>query len=181
MSAAAILKGVEARLRDLMDDPAGKIIGVQFDGRPPPFSGQFYFAVHWTGARSDDQNPQTTDHAHGVTVTITAKMAYSPKDRVGDRTTKANQLLQLAEDAVAAIHGKWEVVNAANDVLPGTARYVAIHGGSATTNGFSETLVSQGYGPIEEKGGDWLGSENAHNVLTCEVRFGEARRVTVLY
>lgn len=181
MSAAALLKGVETRLRSLMNDAAGKIVGVQFDGHPPAFSGQFYAAIHWTGARSDDQNPQATDHAHGITVTWTAKIANVPKDRVGERTLKADQILQLAEDTIAAIHGKWEVIHAANDVLPGTARYVAIHGGSATTNGFCETLVSQGYGPIVEQGPEWVGAETGPNVLTCEVKFGEARRVTVLY
>ena len=182
MSAAALLKGVETRLRSLLNDPAGKIIGIQFDGHPPAFSGQFYAAVHWTGARSDDPNPQALDLVHGISVTWTAKMAYAPKDRVGERTLKAGELLSLAEDTIAAIHGRWEAIYAANDVLPGTDRYVAINGGAATTNGFSETLVSQGYGPIVEQGPEWIGAaEKSPNLLTCEVRFGEARRVTVLY
>lgn len=184
MSARAILKAVEARLRTLLADPAGKVSGAQPDGKPPPGSGQWYTAAHWAGAtaRSDGTIADAVDLDHAVTVTISARMGQVPQDRRGERITLGNELLARAEALAApqAIHGNYEdVMNAANALIPGTAEYAAIHGGGVTTNGFEEPLLLLGYGPCEEKPGSWVGSKESPEVLVIAVRFGKARRLQV--
>lgn len=184
MSIAALLRGVESILRgpDVLDDPQGRQCGIQPLGKPPAGIGQLYVAVHWAGGHGDDPNPQASDVLHGVHLTLTARMGYAPRDRRGKEITDPPGLYQLVDQLIGpgVIHGNWNVVHAANDLIPGTARYVVIHGGSATTNGFSETLVFQQAGPLVEPDANWVGSDEA-NVLVCTMTFGLARRVQVLY
>jgi hypothetical protein len=184
VSVRALLKGVESILRTALSDSTGTFVGVQPDGRPPNGSGQWYYAIHWAGATGDDANPQSIDCLHAVTVTISARMGYAPKDRRGERITLDQELLDRAAAVAESslIHGSWAVVTAANQLIPGTSQYVAIHGGIATTNGFCETLVLQHYGPVVEMPGEWVGSDQPDkNVLTCACNFGLGRRVQVLY
>ena len=171
MSAAALLKAVEAKLRALLADPTGKVVGVQPDGRPPPAAGQWYYAVHYAGRRGDGR-ADDLDTRTGVTVTITAKMALAPRDRRGERMTLDGELLARAEAVIAG-----GVVHAAYDVLGDANARIAAAGG--TTNGFVEPLVFLSDGPVLEKGPDWVGAEGDHppTVLAIEVRFGQARRV----
>ena len=67
MSIAALLLGVETRLRSqavLDDQPTeefGKVCGVQPDGQPPANCGQFYYAIHFLGARNEDPNSLSRD------------------------------------------------------------------------------------------------------------------------
>lgn len=172
MSAPALMQAVETALRAFLTDPDGKACGVQPDGQPPPNCGQWYYAIHWNGANQADRNPLSHDIAHTITVTITARMGYAPKDRRGARITMDAELIERAE-AVAApgvVHGNYEILNTANADIPGIG---------VSTNGFIEPLCLLGYGPVQFRGGDWVSStsENPDTVLTCEVRFGQARRI----
>lgn len=186
MSIAALLRGVEKRLRSaavLNDQPSqsvGRICGVTLaPGRPAPGFGAIWYAVHWGGGRSDDRNPQSHNVAHAVTVTITARLAKIPRDRLGRETTVAGALLDLV-DAVAApdvIHGSYDVLGFANELIPGTAEYVAVNGGTASENGYLEPLVLLDFGPERECDGAWIGAGDATNVYAIPVRFGEGRRL----
>lgn len=188
MSISALLKGVEAVLRgpDVFDEPdlskPGRQVGIQSLGRPPTAMGQLYCAIHWGGVAGDDQNPQTSDQLHGVNLTLTARMGFAPRDRRGRVITDAEGFYDLVDllAGPGVIHGNWNVVHEANDRIPGTDRYAAIHGGSATVNGFCEPLVLQSAGPPMEPDPGWVGGEEA-NVLVCTIAFGLARRVRVLY
>lgn len=184
MSARALLKAVEARLRSaaVLDDPDGKRCGVQIDGRPPGQAGQIYYAVHWSGAR-DRQETTTADQVdleHQVTVTISARFGVAPPDRRGAKLVADGELLDLAEALAApgVIHGNYaDVINAANALIPGTEEYDAANGGGATTNGFIEPLQLLGVGPVTPKNKDWMTSHLSPDVYAIEVRFGRARRL----
>lgn len=173
MSARALLKGVESVLRTALADPDGRACGVQPDGRPPPGAGQWYYAVHYAGRRGVGTIADHLDTAAQVTVTITAKMAYAPRDRRGDRLTLDAELLDRAEAVARAVHGNYLVLVKANVLTPGVG---------TSTNGFVEPLLFQGDTPVLEKGPDWVyGQESSHppTVLAVEVRFGGARRIEV--
>lgn len=183
MSISALLRGGESRLRTVLSADE-KTVGVRLaPGRPPPKMGQLYYAVSWGGGRGDDHNPQSSDILHGLTVTLTARLGFAPNDRRGKVVSDPAGLYDLA-DAIAGkdvIHGNWATITAANALIPGTAEYVAIHGGSASVNGFTETLVLLGFGPEREESPEWVGATSESDVYAIDVRFGEARRVQVLY
>lgn len=188
MSISALLRGVEAILRGpgVLDDPGlerpGKQCGIQPLGRPPASIGQLYVAIHWAGASGDDLNPQSSDQLHGVHLTLTARMGFAPRDRRGKVIADSLGLYDLIDtlSGPGVIHGNWLLITEANKLIPGTTQYATIHGGSATTNGFCETLVLQSAGPLVEPDAGWVGSDEA-NVLCCTLTFGLARRVQVLY
>ncbi len=192
MSIAALLRGVEHRLRSaavLNDQPAepdGKVCGITLaPGRPAPGFGQVWYSVHWGGGRSDDRNPLSHNVAHAVTVTITARLANLPKDRRGRQAAAAGALLDLVDRIAgpSVIHGSQAVLDAANALIPGTAEYLTANGGDpedATVNGFLEQLVLLNFGPEAEQAKDWIGGATASDVFSIPVRFGEARRVQLL-
>lgn len=180
---AALLRASEAGLRTLVTDPAGKVVGVRpAPGAPPNNAGQWYYAVH-AGAITGDQatNGQSNDKLFAVQVTITARMAYAPKDRKGDRLVLENELIDRAEAAADALHMSYDVLAAANALIPGTAEYCAANGGTPAVNGFVEPLRLESITPPAEAAGDWTGGEsNPGDVLVCTVTLGGARRVRPL-
>jgi len=182
MSTRAILKGIETRLRSVLDDSAGNLVGIQPNpGRPPANFGQLYYSVHWGGNQSQDQNPQALDLAHSATVTITARLNYAPRDRRGVVITTADDLYDLADQiaAIDVIHGNYTVLDEANKLIPGTAEYVAIHGGTPLGNAFFEPFVLLSVGPDIEQTADWIKSSTPPSgVYSIAVRFGTARRIT---
>lgn len=184
MSASALLRAVEARLRAVLGDTDGKLVRIMpGDGKPPAGCGQVFYSVVWPGSASEDVNPLSHDVVHPVTVTITARAAVHPLDRRGTKAVDAGGVIALA-DRVAdrgVIHGYDLLMAEANALIPGTAEYAAANGGGVTTNGFCEELVLLDYGPVVERGGEWVGAEpGGEGVLSCDVRFGKARRVQVL-
>lgn len=184
MSVAALLTAVESRLRSaaVLNDPNGEISGAQEDGRPPPFAGQWYYAVWWPGSRQTDANPLSLDVEHAVTVTITARMGYVPKDRRGAYLKATGELEQRAEAVAVAVHAEYAGVTvAANALIPGTAEWAAaqLPPVSPTKNGFVEPLRFLDYGPVKKQSAEWVGAKPESNaaVYTIDVRFGGARRV----
>lgn len=189
MSTAALLKGVETRLRSsaVLNDPNGKICGIQPDGRPPVNSGQWFYAIHPLGVTSADPNSLSHDRAHAIGVTLTARMAYAPQDRRGNRLTLASELLERAEAIADALHQDDLHRIEANKLIPGSEEYVAINSGIATVNGFVEPLRLMMIGPPIEMGPEWAGETGGDedtgddkNLLTIQVSFGDAKRVRPL-
>lgn len=179
MSSRALLKGFEARLRSILSDAQGRKSGVQPPpGRPPAFSGQRYYAVWFTGASGADPNALSDDTEYGVCLTITARMGNVPRDRQGEQMTLADELLDEADQFKTAFHQDDLTRVEANKLIPGTEEYCAIHGGSATANGFEEPLRFQQYDAPQEQGEDWLKTATAGGVWSINVYFGGAKRVT---
>lgn len=189
MSIAALLKGVEKRLRsaavfnDQPTESIGKRIGIRpSPGRPPPNFGQWFASVYWGGGRGSDRNPQRHDVYHGVTITLTARLNYAPDDRKGIRLTTANDVYDLA-DRIAGpqiIHGSWEVIKLANQFITGTAEWAAIQvpPGVATVNGYVETLVLMTpFGPERPVDGSWINAESTKDVYAIDIGFRDARRI----
>ncbi len=188
MSQAALLKGVETRLRSAacLNDSTGKFVGVQRDGRPPNNAGQWYYSIHSLGMTNADPNSLSNDRAHAIGVTITARMAYAAPDRRGNQMTLANELLERAE-AVADWLNQDDLHRiAANEILGMTAQEAA-DGRSATVNGFIEPLRLTMIGPPIEMSPDWAGESGGDedtgdekNLLTVQVSLGDAKRVRPL-
>lgn len=188
MSIAALVKGVEARLRSAAvfnDQPAeavGKYVGVQpAPGKPPRNFGQWYAAVAWGGGRGRDANPQRSDQYHGVVVTLTCRLNYAPKDRQAVRLATAGDIYDLV-DRIAGpnvVHGSWEVLALANAFITGTAEWAAAQDPpeEATVNGFVEPLVLDAFGPERPVNGEWVGADSAKDCYAIDIKFREARRV----
>lgn len=172
MSMSALLAAVEARLRSaaVLDDPDGRASGVQPDGKPPPFPGQFYFAAHGLGITGDDPNALSNDRLFNVGVTITARMAYAPGDRRGSRMLLDQQLLERAEFIADALHMDYVTMNDAN---------ARITGFGTTVNGFVEPLKLADITQPDEAPADWVKS-NGNECYVCAVRLVGARRVRPL-
>ncbi len=187
-SVSALCRGVEARLRsaavlnDLPGQAVGKFVGVQpRPGKPPRAFGQFYLAVSWAGGRGGDQNPQGHYTLEGITVTITARLNYAPRDRQGLQITSSGDLYDLANLVAGPniVHGNYDVLTAANALIPGTAEQITAAGGdpnTATVNGFQEPLVLGSYGPEREATPDWIGAADSSDVYVIDVTFREAGR-----
>jgi hypothetical protein len=174
VSFRALLRGTETRLRSaaVLNDPDGRICGIQPTGKPPPGFGQLYYAIHWAGASADRdaREVEYVDVTHALTVTITARVGVMPDDRRGQKISDPNELLDLAE-AIAepgVIHGSYEVINAANALITGFG---------TTVNGFEEPLILFDYGPLKEEGPAWVGARDGKDIFVVPVRFGRARRL----
>ncbi len=177
MSARALLRAVETRLRSpaVLDDPEGRVCGIQPDGRPPPNAGQVYYAIHWSGGRAnlDHSDAAAVDVEHAVTVTITGRLGFVPVDRRGEKLSDPNELIDLAEGLAApgVIQGNYaELIDVANDLIDPAG---------TSTNGFEEPLWVLGYGPVEEKPANWVRAKDGKDVYAIEVRFGKARRLQI--
>ena len=188
-SASALVRAVEKRLRsaEVFDDqPAeevGRYIGRQpSPGRPPGSAGQWYAAVYWNGGRGDDRSPQTWNVLHGVTVTLTARLGYAPRDRQGIRLTTASDVYDLA-CAIAGqniVHGNYDLILEANRLIPGTADYLTANGGDpddATVNGFLEPLVVGPFGPERPAPAGWVAESSAKDVFVVDIKFEMTRHL----
>ncbi len=181
----ALLSGVEQRLRSaavLNDNPTGAlgtgaICGVQPDGKPPGFSGQMYYAISSGGERDIDDNAQGLDRYYGVVVTITVRMGYAPRDRRGAQITTPAQLLDQADMVAAALNQDDIHRISANTLIPNTAEWVAVNGGTVTKNGFIEPLRAGPIGKVIKAPPDWTDSSVKTDVYYVEVTLKEARRV----
>ena len=147
--------------------------------------------------KQDHSVAEQEDKGVEVTVTITGRMGGVPTDRKGKVISTMSAtgkdylnlyLIDLAEyiaiDDPKVIHANYEdVMNVANSLIIGTEEYSAAHGNipPVTTNGFVEPLQLLGYGPVVEQPASWIRSENSKpgDIMSIEVRFGLARRLTV--
>lgn len=190
---AALVRGVTTRLRSsavFNDNPDGplrsdRLVFLMPDGNPPNNFGQFGVVVHPLSERPDDRNALTWDCFYEVGITVTARMGYSPKDRKGHEISQISQpadvslhLLELATKAARSLHQDDLHRIEANKLMPGTAEYVAIHGGTATVNGFLEPLrLIGGIETPRAAPPNWAGVKDAGNMLVVAVRMGDARLI----
>ncbi len=187
MSIGAILSGVEIRLRSsacLNDQPAeavGKLVGVQPEGMPPPNAGQFYYAPYFAGLRNGDDNSLSMDWFYSVTVAITGRMGYAPKDRRGARMVLENQLLDRAIDLAGFLHQDELHRIRANELITGTAEQVALAGsGSVTVNGFLTPLKLASISQVRPCPPEWMHTDQKTDSYYIEVAFQNAHRIQII-
>lgn len=200
MSMRAALRGTAARLIDKLDLPAPPaagtlphpMCGVQPNGRPPADMGQLYLAVHPQGVQGLDPDATSNDRGYALAVTITKKLREVPKDRRGLALCDDDGMWDFAERVADIIHqddatdangNSW--LTEVNKLIPGTEEYVAVHGGSATVNGFCEALRFQTIQVPESAPAIFVGEDDGSggdngdpdDLLKLVVLFGGARRV----
>ncbi len=194
MSAPALLRGVERRLRSvqvLNDRPAeeiGKFVGVTpAPGNPPRAFGQYFLSIRYGGMRPNAPNPNLRhDVYEGVIVTLTARLNYSPGDRKGRVMTDTldpvafYELVELIK-APGTIHGQPLVLQYANELIEGTVEWCAVQDPPVlvpTVNGFTELLVVGPVQPERLATSAWVGTEKeVKDVYVIDIPFKDARRI----
>jgi hypothetical protein len=172
MSMEALLLAVKGRLQSALslDDDT---CDVQPDGAPEAMSGEWYYAVHPLGI------DQTGDQAHyimerySVGVTVTRRATYAPQDRAGSEIVakRATGLYAAAARVRAALHGRWEIVAAANVIITDDLGDEA--------NGFVEPLLLSTISAPRPQGGGWFSADDPPEPpsgYSVEVAFRSALR-----
>lgn len=172
MSMEALLLAVRDRLRTECDY-ADAQCDVQPDGRVPPPAGQVYVSVHPAGFRNTAEYDLGLDEAYDVTVTLTMRAGWLPRDRVGTQQTARPSAGLYARAAAirAALHMAYAVTAAANEAI------------GDDENGFVEPLRFSSCSAPQEKGPEWFGAEGDATPAAgyaVELRFVGARRVQVI-
>jgi hypothetical protein len=167
----ALLDAVEARIRAALGYTSGQC-AVQPDGAPEAWSGQIYLAVHPGEVRDNGSQGLRLDELYSVSVTITMKSAFMPKDRLGDKLVKRQYtgIYARAHAIRALIHMNQTVRTDANTLI------------GADENGFLTPLEFLSIGMLTARGPEWLSSDmkappHAVAAWSLEVRFGNANRV----
>lgn len=173
MSQAALVIAVRDKLRTALNLTAAQC-DVQIDGIPPPACGDLYVAVHPAGWRPE--LIECLDEWFDVDVTVTLRIPHQPQDRQG-LNVWARALIGLEarlRAALVAIHGRPEVITAANQLIPGQV------------NTLIEVLRFRHVDPKPRKvGPDWFGASSSgrgsrDQGLVQTITFGDARRVQSL-
>ena len=161
--------------RDLLDDPAGKIVNFEDSGKPPAMAGQLSIVVHFGGCRSGNASPDGgDDRYYDVSVTLTFRTAYSPADRRGGDLVnpRLRSLSTLADWLPNRLVGNWLLVVKANALIPGQG---------VSTDGFTETFSGFSLTEIQEAGGAWLsesgGGSGETGIRTVRINLTGARRI----
>ena len=172
---------------------------VEHNGKPPPFSGQFFIALHQGTCRNQDQNGLSRDELYQVLVTLTYRTDIIPPDMLGSDLLLASPDsgvtpgLNLLWDAiVTALHMSYGTGG-----LSGTPGVLDLAGGAynasggAWTGGQPYSLASSVQGFVEPlRFGtvttpetctpDWFwaeGQDNAPTGVKVQLTFNDARRV----
>lgn len=175
MSLRALKLGVEARLKAAMHATAD-VVGIQPDGRPPAVFGQHYIAVYGGGWQTVANCPEGDDRAYALSLGLTYRMGYAPRDRRGSEIAIAGQdyLDDLADQVSGYLLNNWATMNLVNGFISGAG---------TTTNGFCEAFQSASCGPVEIKGPDWVNADadkHPPTVFACTVTVRGARRIRLL-
>lgn len=195
MSVAALLRGVERRLRSaqvLNDQPAeeiGKFVGVTpAPGNPPRAFGQYYCSIRFGGERPNHPSPNLRHDVYdSLIVTLTARLNYSPGDRKGRVMTDTMDPLAFYEmvDTIKApgtIHGQPLVLQYANELIEGTQDWCNLQSPAPdpTVNGFMELLVLGPVQPERLATSAWVGTDKeVKDVYVIDIPFKDARRIQI--
>lgn len=120
MSLAALLQATRDKLRSSLSIENASC-ECQDTGQPPPNVGPLYYAIHplkW--ARTDSgEMVSGLDESYGVGVTITKRIAATPRDRVmSEFYLKSLQGFEaLARMVMVNIHQRWDLIATANATI----------------------------------------------------------------
>lgn len=140
----------------------------QTDGQPPPSAGQRYIAIHDNGSNNDAT--ETLDEQYALSVTITLRTPFAPRDR---EQTVRREIRELAHKVKLALHGQDDPVGKANSYL------------ASTVQQFCEPLRYLNTSEIQTKGPDWFFAEStgmgdSKSGVAITVRFGKARLIEAI-
>lgn len=171
----AVLEGLRDALRAALhlDKTACQVTA---DGRPDPMCGEWFYAVHPGGTSNTQRN--YLDESADCSVTITRRTGFSPQDRIGEEAVF--ELLDRAGKVKSIVHMEYPTMDASNRLIPGTAKYCEIHGGTATTNGFVEPLGFRSQQYLGPQGNSWFWAEGMDDAVTgiaVRLDFAGARRI----
>ncbi len=157
---------------------------IMADGHPEPRCGDWFLAIHGLSPRSEMDN--ALDEYFGFSLTLTARVAGVPLDRLGDKKIATNiartQARETgfnarAEQLRAFMHMNWGVLQDANTNL------VNLEPGANLVYGFCEPARYRGRNdPPDLVGGEWFAAEpEAEDVgITSELRFEDCRRLQAI-
>lgn len=168
MSIGCLLEAVRDRLRTFVNVDASQC-DVTPGGRPIPSSGEYFIGIDDGG--SENSTPHYLSETFSVDVYVSYRTGVIPQDRKGKvlylRTFYGlNDICDLVK---VALHGKYEVVTAANALVQESA-ILAV--------GFQSPLRFMGAGPARVETGDWsFGTQDDLAYLVKQLRFGGTLRV----
>ncbi|MFO0801483.1 MAG: hypothetical protein U0804_28795 [Gemmataceae bacterium] len=179
MSLRAMLQATRDAIRETLHlDKTG--CQVTADGRPDPMCGQEFWAVHPGGASNTANN--YLDERCDLQVTLTVRTGWAAQDRIGEEAIlqAVDGLMAKAERVRSLLHQEYPVMDRANALIPGTAEYCELRGGTPTVNGFVEPLRFQSMTYLGPKGLDWFWAEGVSDDTTglaVQLSFTAARRL----
>lgn len=149
---------------------------VTIDGQPHPGAGQWFYAVHpgeWSGASEDAD----LDEYIGFLVTLSLKVGFSPKDRIGRKYIETQKGFEKNFRRVIVPPGLHR-----NDSLMNAVNVQILADDPVASQGFCEPALFLGMsGPPEFKGAEWFTSAEdtkfAYAGMAQTAVFGKARRV----
>lgn len=173
MSAEALLLATRDHLRSELGLDA-TTCEVTADGRPFPFSGMVFYAVHLSSWRND-WCEGAFDEVFGVAVTITKRTARVPQSKVGRAVLVKEQsgLLKLAAAVRLKVHLNYTLMGLANDAI----------GDGVDANGFREPLLFRSVSVPQAQNANWFAARGESSQKTSDagmsvtVQFDGARRL----
>lgn len=150
--------------------------GRQFDGRPPPASGDVYVAVWSRGARESSSQPAARtalDERLGLLVTVTLRLKL-PRDRWVEARDDLERRLNAVRALLHRDSHDHRVVRLANQ-LCGRSQAETRHAG------FCEGLAFARLEPLQAVGGEWFASGKGGEAgLAQAAAFERARLVQAI-
>ena len=187
MSMSALCLAVRNDLRTMLGVPsatyadASLICDLAFEGMPHPAAGEVFYAVHdggWNAAQTGDYD---LFERMTVSVTITKKVGYTPKDRRATDAwaTSSTGLDALARAVVKRLHQNQAIRLAANVIIGATDTL------DSNPNGFETTVIFQGGSNVQQHGPEWFESPQYSGVsvpdktvaISVRLDFGMADRL----
>lgn len=179
----ALLHAVKDNLRREVPGWTPANCEVMADGQPPPYSGDWFAAIHQAGSRSTMMN--ALDERFDFSVTLTVKVGGVPLDRVGNKLLAVPLARDLAlktgwnaraEQIRAFLHMAWGVLQEANTLLS------TWEPGNIPVYGFCEPAHFAGMDMPYLVGGEWFAAQpEAQDVgLVGEIKFADCRRLQAI-
>lgn len=170
MSMVSLLLATEATVRNVLKTDDSHV-GVQFDGQPPAFSGQWYIGIHGGTYQSSDYENLVEKYA--VNVTITWRKGFAPTDRQAKAIMlkQATGLYDMIRKIQLGVHQSYALMSLANTEPS--------YGCAIGANGFVEPLRFRSCSPPRPVGADWFHADpnEGDGGWIITMSFGDALRV----
>lgn len=167
----ALLQGTRDHLRSTLglDQDTCEVM---FSGKPPPWAGEEFFAVHqrsWMG----DHGDYDIDEKYGVDVTYTRRLnGIVPWDRAGVELLlkKPGGVYQRVEAARTKLHKNYVLMNLANSLIDAVAE--------GKTNGFEEPYLLASVSNPQPQNPSWFHGRGGKDAgISMVISLNPARRL----